>query len=212
PQLAPLSKHLANYHMADMVATEPLVFESPFNWKVLVDNFMEAYHHIGTHNDTLQPIFPADRSHTPDNDGPWSALIMPAKEDAPELTPPGFPRAGALEGSEAHQLIAAVVYPFHLFAPGADMLSWYQLLPTAHDHFTLRIYPCFAREAVENDAHAATLETMREVLNTVHRQDIGACEATWSGLHARSYEAGRLAPLEKPLWQFNRWWIERMGG
>jgi len=209
PQLAPLAKLLAPYRMADWVATEPLVYESPFNWKVLVDNFMEAYHHIGTHRDTLQPIFPADRSHAPDNHGPYSTLIMPAKEGTPDLTPLDFPRAGALEGPEAHQLVAAVVYPFHLFAPGADMLSWYQLLPARHDHFTLRIYPCFARDALA-DAHAGTRDALRQVVRTVHEQDIEACEATWLGMNARSYEAGRLGPLEKPLWQFNRWWIERM--
>jgi Rieske 2Fe-2S family protein len=171
---------------------------------------MEAYHHIAIHRDTLQPIFPADRSHVPDNEGPYSALFMPAREDAPDLTPPEFPRANSLEGAEAHQLVAAVVYPFHLFAPGADMLSWFQLLPTNHDRFELRIHPCFAREALENEAHAPALEAMRGVLNTIHQQDIQACEVTWAGLQARSYRTGRLGPLEKPLWQFNRWWIEQM--
>jgi phenylpropionate dioxygenase-like ring-hydroxylating dioxygenase large terminal subunit len=210
PQLAPLSELLAGYRMEDMVAAPPLVFDSPFNWKVLVDNFMEAYHHIAIHRDTLQPIFPADRSHAPDNHGPYSALFMPARGDAPGIAAPDFPRASSLAGDEAHQLVAALVYPFHLFAPGADMLSWYQLLPSRHDRFELRIHPCFAREALANEAHAGAREGMRAVLDAVHQQDIGACEATWAGLQARSYQAGRLAPLEKPLWQFNQWWIERM--
>ncbi len=194
PQLAPLERLLARYRLEERVALEPLVFESPFNWKLLVDNFMEAYHHIAIHRDTLQPLFPADRSHAPDADGPYSVLIMPGKE------------------RDAEPLVAAVVYPFHLFAPGGEMLSWYQLLPTRHDHFTLRIHCCFAREAVEDPAQAAKLEALRELVRTVHEQDIAACQATWAGLNARSYRAGRLGPLEKPLWQFNRWWIERMTG
>ena len=43
-------------------------------------------------------------------------------------------------------------------------------------------------------------------------QDIEACEATWTGLGAPSFERGVLAPLEKSIWQFNQWWIERMHG
>ena len=67
PRLAPLSKLLAHYRMHEMVAVETATFDSPFNWKVLVDNFMEAYHHIAIHRDTFEPIFPAARSWSPDN-------------------------------------------------------------------------------------------------------------------------------------------------
>ncbi|MDG2306538.1 MAG: hypothetical protein P8R42_18190 [Candidatus Binatia bacterium] len=47
--------------------------------KVLVDNFMEAYHHIAIHRDLLQPIFPARLFHVPDNQGPYSVLAMPTR-------------------------------------------------------------------------------------------------------------------------------------
>ena len=213
PQLEPLSKLLAGYRMAEMIAVETAVFDSPFNWKVLVDNFMEAYHHIAIHRDTLEPIFPAELSHAPDNHGPYSLLIMPAKP-APETDGEsplgGLPSVGPLDADEAHRLVAAVVYPFHLFAPSAQGLTWYQILPAGFDRFTLRIFTCFPRAALDDPRHRPAVEALQEFTRLVHHQDIEACEATWAGLQARSFESGRLGPLEKPIWQFNQWWIERM--
>ncbi len=211
PRLAPLSKVLANYAMSDMVAVATATFDSPFNWKVLVDNFMEAYHHIAIHRDTFEPIFPAELSHTPDNEGPYSLLIMPAREEV-EDPMVGLPRSGTLDPDEEGRLLAAVVYPFHLFAPTAESLAWYQLLPHGHDRFTLRIYSCFPKATLDDPAYQEAVEGVKALTKVVHHQDIEACEATWAGLGARSFESGRLCPLEKPIWQFNQWWIERMLG
>jgi phenylpropionate dioxygenase-like ring-hydroxylating dioxygenase large terminal subunit len=212
-QLAPLSKLLENYCMSEMIAVETATFDSPFNWKVLVDNFMEAYHHIGTHNDTLETIFPGRFSHAPDNDGPYSVLMMPVKPEPSEeevASLGGMPRVGELDPEEENRLVAAVVYPFHLFAPSAESLSWYQILPETYDRFTLRIFSCFPRKTLDDPAHADAVRGLQEFVKVVHGQDIGACEAVWSGLNSRSFEAGRLSLLEKPIWQFNQWWLECM--
>src|ERR1700710_2295349 len=34
-------------------------WDCSFNWKVLAENFMESYHHLGIHHKTLQPMMPA---------------------------------------------------------------------------------------------------------------------------------------------------------
>jgi phenylpropionate dioxygenase-like ring-hydroxylating dioxygenase large terminal subunit len=203
--------------MADAVAVETAVFDSPFNWKVLVDNFMEAYHHIAVHRETFEPLFPAASSYAPDNEGPYSLLVMPgvqppAGDPMPGEAEGGLPYVGELGVEERNRLVAAVVYPFHLFAPGAQLLTWYQLLPHSWERFTLRIYSCFPRSTLEDPTLREAVEGIQAFTRRVHQEDIRACEATMSGLDARSFESGRLAPLEKPLWQFNQWWIQRMDG
>ena len=115
-----------------------------------------------------------------------------------------------ISDADAARLVAADVFPFHLFAPGEHFTAWYQLLPERSDHFTLRIYGCFPRETLDDPRHHEAVDGVHAVLRMVHQQDIGACEATWNGLGARSFASGRLGPLEKPIWQFNQWWIERM--
>ena len=108
PPLEPLSKLLAPYAMGERVASLTARFDSPFNWKVLVDNFMEAYHHIATHRDTLQPLFPAALSYVPDNDGPYSALVMPHRPaDGTKATTVNSTSAG-ISASEPLPVVAAV--------------------------------------------------------------------------------------------------------
>ena len=104
------------------------------------------------------------------------------------------------------------MYPFHLFAPTPESLTWYQLLPHGHDHFTLRIFSCFPREVLDDPEHAAAVEGLQAFTKVIHEQDIEACEAVWSGLESRAFDTGPLCPLEKPIWQFNQWWTERLSG
>ena len=212
-ELAPLAALLAQYRMSEAVAVPTATFDSPFNWKVLVDNFMEAYHHIAIHRDTLEPLFPAKESHTPDNEGPYSVLYMPGRAEAlEEMATPGtaLPPVAPLGESDARQLVAAVVYPCHLFALSADSLTWYQIVPEAWDRFTLHIFSCFHRDAVEKPEHRDAVEGFQALTRVIHQQDIEACEATWAGLRSGCFEAGPLCSLEKPIWQFNQWWGERM--
>lgn len=199
PRLATLSRVLARYRLDEYVTTEAMVFDSVFDWKVLVDNFMEAYHHIATHRDTLEPILPARASYALENDGPWSLLVMPPRNSADR-------RDDSTDWPE-ETLLAGCVFPSHLFAPAREVLSWYQILPEAAGRFTLRIHVCPSRES--NGSPEA--EAIRAFTRSVHVQDIAACEATWAGLRAPSYRSGLLAPLEAPLWQFNQWWLDRMG-
>lgn len=211
-QLAPLSRLFANYAMSEMIAVDALTFDSRFNWKVLVDNFMEAYHHIAIHRDTFEPVFPGARSHAPDNEGPYSVLIMPEKPglDRGAEAVASLPAHGRLAADEKARLIVACVFPLHLFGPTAESLVWYQIVPERVDRFTLKIFACFPKPTLDDPSSKPAIDALKGFLDHIHRQDIEACEAVWAGLSDRSFRSGRLSRLEKPIWQFNRWWIEQM--
>ena len=59
---------------------------------------------------------------------------------------------------------------------------------------------------------AEAAKGLGQFIVAVHQQDIEACESVWAGLNTRHFESGPLSALEKPIWQFNRWWIDRMTG
>lgn len=212
-QLSPLSKILDRYEMSSMVSTQTAVFDSGFNWKVLVENFMEAYHHIAIHNDSFEPLFPAKDSFVPDNHGPYSILRMPSKKDT-DLSGslPPLPEHGKLTHEEKSQLVAAVVFPCHLFAPTGDSLTWYHVLPQSVSRFELRIYTCFPKETIDNLAHSEAVAAMNELVTYIHNQDVLACEAVWKGLQSQCSKPGKLSILEKAIWQFNQWWLNAMNG
>jgi phenylpropionate dioxygenase-like ring-hydroxylating dioxygenase large terminal subunit len=208
PSLAVLDDYLVNYRMGELVLVDSLTFDSPWNWKILVENFMEAYHHVGTHRGTLEPVYPARESFVVDNDGaPWALLRMPGRSDHDgEAALPSFPD---LTETQRRELIAGCVFPTLLFAATASTVVWYQPEPAAHDRMTLNIHLLMRPEVaamLDSEARAAVRETVR----AVHLEDIAANEGPWRGLNAPLTGQGRLSLYEKAIWQLNRWWAAHL--
>ncbi len=208
PRLAGLARKLGNHRLDDLVVAGTLEFDSPWNWKILVENFMEAYHHIGTHRETFEPVYPARESSVPDNgDQPWSLLRMPGVDhpENPEL--PTFP---GLAGAERRTMLAACVYPTLLFAVTPNSGAWYELAPAAHDRMALRIHVLLRPETLETLSDAAR-DALVETVRYIHQEDIAANAGPWRGLRSPMTGQGRLSPYEKAIWQLNRLWAARMG-
>ena len=212
PQLEGLARLIENYEFGHLVVVATTEFDSPWNWKILVENFMEAYHHIGTHKNTFQPLYPARDSVVVDNNGaPWTFLRMPGnsiaeEESAAHQGPAVFPR---LTEAEQNQLLAMNVFPTLLFAVSATGAFWYQLEPSSHDAMRLRIHfllPPGIASGFDDKRRAETIEAVR----MIHTEDIEANEGPWRGLHAAMTSQGRLSTFEKAIWQLNQLWLDRV--
>jgi phenylpropionate dioxygenase-like ring-hydroxylating dioxygenase large terminal subunit len=184
-QLGPLEALLGPAGFGDLVVAETLEFESPWNWKVLVDNFIESYHHMGPHAETLNPTNPAEGTHWLDLDAPVAMIENPAVEGAQPFW-------------------AGVVFPTFLFAcfrGGAAVGSWYEMQIDAHDHFTLRIHLLLPKALADNrEATAFATESVRRV----HHEDIEMCDGVQKGLQSPLWKPGRLATQEHALWRFHQ--------
>ena len=217
PEAPPLAAQIpgfdafaAGYRFDDMVLMdEYLEFESPWNWKVLCENFMEAYHHPAAHNPLLQEPFPVEASYVLDNHGePWSVLAMPNPSNDLPLT---FPPIPGLDDWRRHGLVAAILFPNTLLGLTGDAALWYQMIPQTFDRFTLRIRFLIPQDTLALDDFAARFAAYREFIRPVHLQDIGVNDAAWAGLCATGTRQGRLHPrFELAIWQMNQWWCERM--
>lgn len=206
PQLTGLSALVENYRFADLVVAETVEFDSPWNWKILVENFLEAYHHIGAHKDTLEPNFPSRKSSVADNGGqPWSFLWMPGNEPVPEAEIV-FPR---LTDDQKKGLFAAAVFPTFLFAATAHNGVWYQLAPRAHDAMTLKIHVLLPA-AVAGLLSDREKREIGELVSVIHLEDIQVNQGPWQGLHGALTTQGRLSTFEKALWQLNQYWTDRL--
>ena len=82
PSLEGLQARLRGANVARLVTAGTLEFDSPWNWKIMVENFMESYHHIGPHAGSLQLFNPAFGTHATDDAGAFSILENPAVEGA----------------------------------------------------------------------------------------------------------------------------------
>ena len=204
PQISDFTDYFKNFRLGEMVIGKTLEFDSGWNWKVLVENFMEAYHHIAAHSKTFEPGFHAKDSQIPDNTGPWSILHMPAADQNAPVD------AGELEDWQARDMFASVIFPYFLIGVQGHGAVWYQVIPSAADRLTLKIHilaPASARAHPEFDA---MIDAIAESIGVFHQEDIEANDQVWRGLSAPMTQQGRLCPLEKSIWQTNQWWLEKM--
>jgi len=207
PQLAGLEALTEDYEFENLEVVETIEFDSPWNWKILVENFMEAYHHIGPHQHTFEPVYPARQSSIPDNDGaPWSYLHMPGVPHS-EGQISSFPN---LPDHRRDDLFAAAVFPTFLFAASNQTGAWYQLEPRGPGEMRLRIHALVHKDIAPH-MDAAARDELRGGLMHIHMEDITVNEGPWQGLQAPMTSQGRLSLYEKSIWQLNQYWARRLG-
>lgn len=195
PQITELTKAVAPYRMDQMVHVGTMAYASPWNWKIMVENFMEAYHHIGPHRETLQPGNPALMSHGIGGEQPFSILDMPGVDE------------------DHSPLWAMCLYPHMLFAlvpvEPLPFLTWYQFSKVAHDRFDLsiHIYIDAARAGDRDEAKGAM-----ELADLIHQEDIPVCEGVQVGVQSPFAIHGPLTKLEVPLRHFRNWIDHQLAG
>jgi phenylpropionate dioxygenase-like ring-hydroxylating dioxygenase large terminal subunit len=193
PRIHQLDALLAPFDFAGLRLAATLEYDSPWNWKVMVENFMESYHHMGPHVDNLQTANPAQGTHAVDLPGDFLLLENPP---APGADP----------------FWVAQVFPtllFFLQRGETPIGSWFELQIDSAEHFHLRIHllvpPALA-------ADEAAVEGLRKIVEEIHGQDIAMCEGVQRGLRSRLWQPSRLARQEDTLVGFHRFLAERMAG
>jgi phenylpropionate dioxygenase-like ring-hydroxylating dioxygenase large terminal subunit len=185
-----------------MRSLAPLEYDSTWNWKVMVENFMESYHVTSIHPETLEPGFPGVVTWAEDSDGPWATLHNPTRNG--QAGPALYPVTAGLSDVQRADFLVCCAFPLHLFATNPDSAVWYELLPHGPEHFTLRVHVCVPPGVTDEQG-----ELLRGFVDAVHREDIRACTSVQQGLRSRLAQRGRLSHLEKALWQFQSWVAER---
>ncbi len=190
--LKALDEQLETHGFAELVTAGVIEFDSPWNWKVLVDNFMESYHHLGPHVDTLQKTNLAKETYCDETlAGPFSWLVNPGYKEAPTF-------------------YVAQVFPTLLLAifEGIGTGVWYEMQIDRHDHFNLRVHLLTTPELAADDA---VVKQIGEQTTKVHLEDIEVCDRVQQGLASRLWEPGVLSRHEGALTRFHHYLAERLG-
>ncbi|HET6473151.1 MAG TPA: aromatic ring-hydroxylating dioxygenase subunit alpha [Pseudomonadales bacterium] len=186
PALEPLTARLRRVDPAQFVTAATLEFDSPWNWKVMVENFLESYHHIGPHANTLQQTNPGFGTYATDAVGEFTILENPAIDG-------GWP------------FVVACIFPWTLIAITESEVPfgvWYEFDRVRHDRFLLRVHVLLVPEQA---ADAAFVAYLTEQVRIIHVEDIAVCDGVQRGLHSALYESGPLSRLEGCLWHFHRY-------
>ena len=214
PGLAKLDTFLANYHVEDMVTVEPFtVPDLPFNWKVMVENFMEGYHPDRLHSG-IHAWAPSD-----------CVVYLPYEEDSAALYgyivathPDGgfnptlkclFPPIESLTDEERKLVPFVYVPPSLLLGFQSDSAFWFVVQPTNADTHTLSMAYIFPLSTVQLPLFGELLGAAIQGVGLFNNQDLPANTAIQKGMHSRFAPRGRYSWQESVLPQFNRWLIKR---
>lgn len=136
--LKPLAMEFAPWKMDEMEIVGRVEFEQAFNWKVLVDNFMEAYHHFSIHPETFEREYPGEDATVDVVAGPFATLRIPHRDN--DLVQSLFPPLPDVPDKARRSFSVFNVFPAHIFAVLADTVAYYRLEVRSVDDFKLTIY------------------------------------------------------------------------
>ncbi len=219
-QYAPLGQDIAGWDTGSMQLVIERAWECPFNWKVLVENFMEPYHHLGAHAKTLQPLMPAKNTWCAGERAHSIRLNLPLKESAlaelraadAEETSRGFPLIAELPGEHQEQWSAFLGFPSFLLFSGPDRMIWYRIDPLTPQRSRLLTTVLVRPEVPQLPDYAERHAAQVQMLIDFHLEDMEVCTAVQRGLNGQRHRPGRLSHLEMPIWLLQRYLAARARG
>jgi phenylpropionate dioxygenase-like ring-hydroxylating dioxygenase large terminal subunit len=215
---AEMGSHLEKWTSQDLVVVDARTWECPFNWKVIVENFMESYHHVGAHSQSLQPMMPArdtwtetERAHFVRCHLPYGAKERGAISEAEAAggAREVFPLVPGLEERDRFEWGLTLGFPHWLLAYVPDCLIWYRIQPEGPHRHTLLTTLLVPRATTQLPDFAQRLQQFTAASVGFHLEDMEMCVGVQRGYYSSGYQRGRLSHLEMPIWLFQRYLAAR---
>jgi len=209
-------KFLGKWNMPEAEVVWSAHWDCAFNWKILVENFMECYHHLGAHRKTLEPFLPAKGCWTEPFNPDFAAMHLPLREvirqeirEAGRATT-AFPVFPALGLDDCLEWSIYLAYPNCLFFNAPDRVYWYRILPTGPDTSSLLTTMLVRPEAKSMPGYEEVLQREIQAGIDFHLEDMEMCVATQRGVKSAGYTPGRLSHLEETIWQLQNYLAARI--
>jgi phenylpropionate dioxygenase-like ring-hydroxylating dioxygenase large terminal subunit len=231
PNLEPVSQHYAGllphverWNIAQMEMVADLQWDCDFNWKVAVENFIEPYHQLGAHTETLEPIIPAAGSWFEPEAPNYLILHQPLAQEILEQAKAGeangtslaalsinaFKPPDRLKAEDYYEYTVYLAKPDLLLAVGSDRVYCYFFLPEGSDKLTLRTTLLVTPESKQLEDYEQILEREIEWLKRIQTEDMYVCTGVQQGLRSSTYSPGPLSHLEMNILLFYRYLASRI--
>ena len=214
PKLRKLDEALTNYRLDQLITVDPAVIDDvTFNWKIMVENFMEMYHnsrlHHGIHD--WAPSSGASYTDYEPGDGAMFGFNRTLEPDG-GFNPTFralFPVLPGTTLDERQQVVFALVPPSLLIGIQSDSAFWFAVDPTGPTSHALSMAYLFPESTVEMPLFGELLEAAIAGVSNFNRQDMSTNIAVQRGMQSRFAPRGRYSWQEGVLAQFNSWLVDR---
>lgn len=210
PAAAPLADRLTGlaqvvspYRMAGYVPVHQQVDVWQTNWKLLVENFMDAYHVFKVHKAT----FGKDGDNTLDTTmhpgtDDWAHHVV-VHEKGPDIA---HLSNTSLTGDWRKAIVLAAVFPTHVMQLQPNWLWYLQISPIGTDRVRIHWDVSVAPEVLAaQDDPAAYVASVLALLDEVNAEDQPVIEAVRRNANGRQFARGPLSYLERNVYDFDRY-------
>lgn len=214
PRLAKLEPFIENFELDEVVMPHVDRLEDlPWNWKVMFENFNDAYHatrlHKGPHD-----FCPSELASFIEWDDEDAAIIrtngfthIDAGFNATQKAlMPIFPR---LTDEERQRITFALVPPTLCLGFAPDEIFYFIVEPIDAQSISMDIGYCFHPVALEHPLFEYLFEQAQAGVKIYNDQDVYADMMVQRGLRSRYAPRGRYSYQEQTHRQFNRWLVQR---
>jgi phenylpropionate dioxygenase-like ring-hydroxylating dioxygenase large terminal subunit len=221
PRLAGVEEILAGRDLSDWRTLATVDWgEVGVNWKIVIENASECYHHMGTHRLSLQPLWPAnsvrvDHIRSPD----WyygtmtsSDALAEGHEDGYPIHPTFLPVPPGLTPQQRSATLIVGVFPMFFFALSPDFCTWFRWYPSGPMSHFVDIHVVVPPTTLSLPGLGEVTAQIAESIRGIQAEDTEANVGVQRGCRASAAAPGRLSRLEQPLWQFQRYLAGRLSG
>lgn len=205
PRLAGLSEIVGRFQMAGYVPVHRQVDVWATNWKLMVENFMDAYHVFKVHrnsfgvngdNTTATQMFPGTDA--------WAHHIVVHHSE--EGSGSAHPSNDVLDGEWRRTVLLGAIFPTHVMQLQPDWLWYLQISPIGTDRVRIRWEVSVAPEmlAAQTDPDAYIANVL-DLLNLVNSEDKPIVEGVRRGVATPGAPRGQLSIYERNVFDFDRY-------
>jgi phenylpropionate dioxygenase-like ring-hydroxylating dioxygenase large terminal subunit len=214
PSLTKLTALLENFRLEHAATIIGETYEDlPWNWKVMHENFNDAYHANRLHRG-IGDFVPGEKAvflPWDDTDNHVTRLNGHTVFDASfnPMAAAILPVFGGLTDEERWRSMFSLVPPTLGMAIVPNGVTYFVVNPKSARTIDIHIGYCFEPNALEDPLFDLKLEHEKSGVNNFNVQDIWADTMVQRGLQSVFAPHGRYSWEEETLRQFNRWLVRR---
>lgn len=195
--------------------------ESEANWKLVMDNGRECYHHQGAHRESVEPLWPAHLVDADTTDSKhWflqRLFVSPdaavGEEDGHLMNPLMLPAIDGLSPWQKSHYVLLGVYPNMFIAPGPDLMFIARWFPTGPTRHIFELGYAVHESQLDNPELGKAIEETHEWAAQIQVEDSRMVTNIQKMLASSAAErGGALSHLERPVWQFQKYLAHRLVG
>ena len=201
PRLADLSAHIENYRVGIYQAGFQVEEIWDGNWKVLVENFTDAYHLSVVHAKTVAPVLPTRLCEMKAGADAYSLFDQHRVPDTSFEHDQGYaPNNPNLSDEERLKVPLFAVFPTLLVSVSPERLFWVLAQPLGTERIAVRwgvdTYPGLSRDAAARDD---LLTQVRATFDVINQEDKDIVRQIRRNAESRFATPGPLSTKERPL-------------